>query len=64
MSVTLRDILAEFFIVGGSLVALRRYRKAVASRHLREMLAELKERETSESPGPQPTALPPSAASR
>jgi len=64
MSVTLRDILVGFFIVGGSIVALRRYRKAVAARHLRDMLAELKERETSETPGRRPTALPPSAASR
>jgi hypothetical protein len=47
MSVTLRDILVAFFIVGGSLVALRRYRKAVAARHLRDMLTELKNRETS-----------------
>lgn len=48
LSVTLRDILVAFFIVGGSLVVLRRYRKAVAARHLRDMLMELKDRESSE----------------
>jgi hypothetical protein len=64
MSVTLRDILVGFFIVGGSLVALRRYRKAVAARHLRDVLMELKDRETSESPGRRPSVSPPSITSR
>ncbi len=59
MSVTLRDILVAFFIVGGSLVVLRRYRKAVAARHLRDMLMELKNRETSESSDRRPSASPP-----
>jgi hypothetical protein len=62
MSVTLRDILVGFFIVGSSLVALRRYRKAMAARHLRDVLMELKSRETSaESSDRQPSAAPPSA---
>jgi hypothetical protein len=61
MSVTLRDILVGFFTVGSSLVALRRYRKAVAARHLRDVLMELESRETlAESSDRRPSAAPPS----
>jgi hypothetical protein len=64
MSVTLRDILVAFFIVGGSLVVLRRYRKAVAARHLRDILTELKNRESSEPSDRHPSASPPGAGAR